>query len=390
MPAASSGNFWALRARDLAALGAPGDAALLYARLTRHAAFASDHRSSVGAVVRADCPSVRRSSWHDTFAEPLPIGKRAQAFVADTLDFSLPEIQAQHPSADGATKLVLRLHDGATVEAVHMPRAVKNPRVTLCISSQVGCAMGCTFCHTAQMGLVRNLKAHEIVGQVITLVRALGPRQLGRVSVVFMGMGEPLHNLGEVARAIEVLADPAGLDIAPSRITVSTSGLVPQIRELAALAVRPTLALSLNATTNEARARTMPITKRWGLDDLRAVLTEFPRRSHEKITIEYVLLRDENDSDADAERLAELVRGFRHHVNVIPFNAYDGASFSAPDEEVLARFLAILRARGCLATVRRSRGRDVGAACGQLVQAGKHQRAPNAGRAPAPTPRLTT
>lgn len=334
-------SLWQLRSCDFAALDPPGAASVLYARLWRHVALSRE----------------------------LDIGKHARAFVERALDLRLPTIQAQHTSVDGATKFILQMADGATVEAVHMPRAVKNPRVTLCISSQVGCAMGCTFCHTASMGLVRNLQAHEIVGQVVTLLRACGPSQLGRVSVVFMGMGEPLHNLEEVARAVEVLADPAGLDIAPSRITVSTSGLVPGIRALAELRVRPTLALSLNATTDQARMRTMPVTKRWGLAELRAALREFPRRSHEKITIEYVLLRGENDSPEDAERLAEFVQGFRHHVNLIPFNEYVGAAFHSPHEPSLERFLQIVRARGCLATVRRSRGRDVGAACGQLVQA---------------------
>ncbi len=296
------------------------------------------------------------------------VGKAARAFFAEHFDFALPEIVEQHTSEDGATKLLLKLSDGNRVEAVHMPRAVKNPRVTLCISSQVGCAMGCTFCHTGTMGLVRNLTAAEIVGQVLRILLTLGPREPSRVTLVFMGMGEPLHNTEQVLRAIEVLAESAGLGLAPARITVSTSGLVPGIDELAVAKVRPCLALSLNATTDEARLRTMPITKRFPLADLHEALSRFPLRAHEKITIEYVLLRGENDTDEDAVRLAEFATTFRHNVNVIPYNVYDGALFSSPEEDTIQRFLKTLQEHGALATVRRSRGRDVSAACGQLVQ----------------------
>lgn len=296
------------------------------------------------------------------------VGKAARAFLDAHFDFSLPEIVERRASEDGATKLLLKLSDGNRIEAVHMPRAVKNPRVTLCISSQVGCAMGCTFCHTGTMGLVRNLTAGEIVGQVLQIVRTLGPAETNRVTLVFMGMGEPLHNTHEVLRAIEVLCEPAGMGLAPTRITVSTSGLVSGIDELARARVRPTLALSLNATTDEARLRTMPITKKFSLADLHDALVRFPLRAHEKVTIEYVLLRGENDSLADAKRLAEFAAPFRHNVNVIPYNVYEGSAFSAPEEETIQRFVRTLQDNGALATVRRSRGRDVAAACGQLVQ----------------------
>ncbi len=334
--------FWGTTREELAALRPPGHAAGLYARLMRAGAY--------------------------RMVQPPP-GRAARAFADATFDFALPVVESARTSIDGATKLVLRLADGARIESVHMPRAVKNPRVTLCISSQVGCAMGCTFCHTATMGLVRNLHAHEIVGQVVAMLRTCGSHELGRVSVVFMGMGEPLHNLAEVGRAVAILSDEAGLSIPAGRITVSTSGLVPGIEALAKLPSRPTLALSLNATTDAARMRIMPVTKRWGLADLRRALLAFPQRSHEKITIEYVLLRGQNDTPEDAQRLGAFVQGYRHHVNVIPFNDYAGATFSEPSETTLERFLASLYDAGCLATVRRSRGRDVGAACGQLVRA---------------------
>jgi 23S rRNA (adenine2503-C2)-methyltransferase len=296
------------------------------------------------------------------------LGKKTTAFAAEHLDLSLPRVAQQERSSDGATKLVLALADGARVEAVHMPRAVKNPRVTVCLSSQVGCAMGCTFCRTAEMGLVRHLTAAEIVGQLLIVLQTLGPVDPQRVNVVFMGMGEPLHNLNAVLTAVRVMCNASGLGMSPSRITVSTSGLIPGIDALARATVRPCLALSVNATTDAARLRTMPITKAHGLADLRLALLRFPLRSHEKITIEYVLLPGENDTREDAARLAAFTRGYRYCVNVIPFNRYDGARFVAPSAETLVRFVRAARDEGCLVTVRHSRGRDVSAACGQLVQ----------------------
>ena len=297
------------------------------------------------------------------------LGRALRSFVAQEIDLALPEIVDAKRSDDGATKLLLRLHDGAQIEAVHMPRAVRNPRVTLCISSQVGCAMGCGFCRTAAMGLVRNLGAGEIVGQVLATLLALGPEDPQRVSLVFMGMGEPLHNLAAVLRAIEILCEPAGLGLSPMRITVSTSGLVAGIDALAQARVRPALALSLNATTDAQRGRLMPIARSNSLESLRAALARFPLRSHEKLTLEYVLLAGDNDADDDADRLAGFAAGLRHNLNVIPWNAFDGASFTRPSAPRTAEFVARLRAQGCLATVRKSRGPDVAGACGQLATA---------------------
>jgi len=306
------------------------------------------------------------------------MGKELRAFVEARFHFRLPEIVARNPSDDGATKLLFRLEDGATVETVHMPRAVKNPRVTLCISSQVGCAMGCTFCRTASMGLVRSLRPEEIVGQVLAAMLALGPADPGRVSLVFMGMGEPLHAgaIDHVARAIEILCEESGLGLAPMRITVSTSGLVPGIEALAKAKKRPCLALSLNATTDETRARIMPVTKRHGLAELRAALLAYPVRPHEKITIEYVLLAGVNDTIADADRIAAFSSGYRSVVNVIPWNAYPTGAFVRPEDDAASAFVALLHERGCLVTVRRSRGQDVGGACGQLATDAVRTKAP--------------
>jgi 23S rRNA (adenine2503-C2)-methyltransferase len=283
---------------------------------------------------------------------------------------ALPQIERVERSADGSSKLLLRTgHD--LIEAVHMPRRVNaGSRVTLCISSQVGCAMGCRFCATASMGFVRQLSAGEIVAQVLVALSALGPRHPGELTLVFMGMGEPLHNLSNVTRAIEVLTAPAGLGISPRRITVSTSGLVPEIDELGRLSVRPLLAVSLNATRDPQRRELMPINRRYPLAELRAALERFPLRPRERITIEYVMLGGLNDGLDDAERLAEFCEPFAHLINLIPFNVHAHSPFRPPSDDQVERFARVVSERGRgLVTVRRSRGRDVQGACGQLVQA---------------------
>jgi 23S rRNA (adenine2503-C2)-methyltransferase len=288
--------------------------------------------------------------------------------VLEPLGLALPRIAEHHQSVDGSCKLLLALGPDR-IEAVHMPRAIGSGRVTLCISSQVGCAMGCGFCATASMGFHRHLSAGEIVAQVLRVVAELGPRHPSELTLVFMGMGEPLHNLPEVARALRVLCHPRGLGLSPKRITVSTSGLVPEIDELGTLSPRPLLALSLNATTDEVRSELMPIGRRYDLAALRAALLRFPLRPREHITIEYVLLDGVNDSDADAARLSEFCGGFPHNINLIPFNEHSLAPFRAPSEPNVERFArALLAQKKTLVTVRRSRGRDVQAACGQLVQ----------------------
>ena len=309
--------------------------------------------------------SIHRAwSWRDGRPD---VGKRPLALLAHT-DLALPRIVEEHRSDDGAVKCVLALADGARVEAVHMPRAVRNPRVTLCISSQVGCAMGCTFCATGTMGFVRNLTAGEIVGQVHALMAAHGPRTGHDVNLVFMGMGEPLHNLAHLARAMRVLCHPAGLALSPRRITVSTSGLVPGIDTLADMDPRPLLALSVNATTDEDRARIMPVTRKYPLAELKAALLRYPFRKKEKVLLEYVLLAGENDSHDDARRLAAFAEGLPHTVNLIPLNAVAHADHARPDDQHVSRFADWLYEEGVRAFVRKSRGQDIDGACGQLVK----------------------
>lgn len=341
VPASSKTGAFGLHPDDLARMSPPNSAAYIFGKLQRvHA-----HKDGTPDVAM-----------------------KLRDFLTARLSLSLPRIDAMVRAEDHATKLTLVLDDGLRVEAVHMPRDTKSPRVTLCISSQAGCAMGCTFCATAKMGLVRNLTAHEIVGQVLAVLSALGPPDYGRVNLVFMGMGEPLHNVEEVRAAVRVLSDPRGLGIALSRITVSTAGWLPGLVALAEDPYRPNLALSMNATTDVARARIMPVARRWTLAELRDVLSRIKLRPHEKLLISYVLLAGENDTDADAERLAAFASGLKAIVNVIPWNPVEGAAHA--ESPRASEFARLLHQRGTLCTVRRNRGRDANAACGQLVQAG--------------------
>ncbi|HVJ92455.1 MAG TPA: 23S rRNA (adenine(2503)-C(2))-methyltransferase RlmN [Labilithrix sp.] len=308
----------------------------------------------------------RVATWD---AEGPVLARKGRALVDRALRLDLPTIVEERASTDGSTRVVLRLEDGARIEAVHMPRAVVRPRVTVCLSSQVGCAMGCTFCATARMGLVRNLAAHEIVGQLLAVMHRYGPRGAQQYNLVFMGMGEPLHNVDALVRALDVLCDPAGLAIAPTRITVSTAGHVPGLERLARARYIPELAVSVNGATDDVRRSLMPIGKKWPLAELRAALTRWPRRPHQKITLEYVLLAGINDDDRSADRLAEWTGDVKHVLNVIPFNDWGTTSspYREPSAQRVDAFVARLRSRGCLVKVRRSRGRDARAACGTLA-----------------------
>jgi 23S rRNA (adenine2503-C2)-methyltransferase len=233
-------------------------------------------------------------------------------------------------------------------------------RLTACISSQVGCAMACKFCLTGIQGLDRSLQAHEIVAQVHEL-----RRRAPITNIVFMGMGEPLHNLENVSKACRILLDQDGLGFSKRKVTVSTSGLVPAIEELGKR-VDVSLAISLNASTDEQRSRIMPVNRKWNLSALMEACRKFPLGPHRRITFEYVLLRDFNDSLEDAARVVKLTRGIPSKVNLIPFNEHPGSEFKRPDDSRVKAFQRHLLDRGVTATVRISRGRDILAACGQL------------------------
>jgi len=283
----------------------------------------------------------------------------ARRFTPPTL---VPSFVAR--SHDSTRKLLFRLDERAAVEAVLIPDP---PRLTLCISSQAGCGMGCAFCATARLGLLRNLTPAEIVGQVLAAQNQLDEGE--RISnLVFMGMGEPLANFDALLQAIEILTADWGVGLSGRRITVSTAGLVPQMVRL----VQETpvqLAVSLTATTNEQRDVLMPVNRRYPIEELLATCRSLPIPQRRRITFEYVLLAGVNDSEADATRLARLLRGIRAKVNLIPFNPFPGANFKRPDDRVVIRFQEELLASGLNATIRRSRGRDIQAACGQLALA---------------------
>ena len=278
-------------------------------------------------------------------------------------DLGLPETASVHKSPDGNThKFVLQLADGARVESVSMrtPR-----RLTFCISSQVGCALKCTFCATGLMGLKRNLKAHEIVAQVVAMAEYHG-WQDDRFNIVFMGMGEPLANMGPVTETIRILHDERGLNMGARRVTVSTSGLVPQIRELTKLGLQVGLAVSLHATTDELRDELVPVNKRWPIHELLDAAQEYGRSVGRRTTLEYTLLGGVNDSLDDADRLAAIARRMPSKVNIIPYNPVPGLDWKRPSRETIDAFVHRLLPQSPSVTVRHTQGGDIWAACGQL------------------------
>ena len=310
--------------------------------------------------------------WSDFTNLPKPLRARLEAEVA----LGWPVIVDSRGSSDGSTKHAFRLSDGKEVEGVHMPYA---NRTTLCLSSQVGCAMGCTFCATGQMGILRNLLPGEITGQVMSMLRRHGAPvgsdgEPDPLNIVFMGMGEPLHNLDNLMAAFETLTDAAGAGLSPKRITVSTSGLVTSIDRLGSFPKRPRLAVSLNGTTDEYRSKIMPVNRVWNLEALTDALARFPLQTNERITLEYVLLKGVTDSIEDGHRLVALASRFPSKVNLIPFNPHEGSGFEAPDEGRVSELCRLLSDEGVIVSVRRSRGQDVAGACGQLVRPGQSRR----------------
>lgn len=293
----------------------------------------------------------------------LPIDLRAELAEAFTMPALTPSVVAR--AADGTRKLLFRLDGNAAIESVLIPDP---PRLTLCVSSQAGCGMACAFCATARLGLQRNLSATEIVGQVLAAQAHLDAGE--RITnLVFMGMGEPLANYDALLQAIEILTADWGIGLSGRRITVSTVGLVPQMQRL----VQETpvqLAVSLTGTTEAQREALMPINRRYPLDTLLGMCRSLPIPERRRITFEYVLLAGVNDTIEDAVRLVRLLRGIRAKVNLLPFNPFPGSGFERPAERVVERFQQELLAHHLNATVRRSRGRDIQAACGQLALAG--------------------
>lgn len=309
------------------------------------------------------------------FALMTNLAKDYRAFLATHFEIAIPEIVTRQISEDGTRKYLLRIAGGHEVEAVYIP---EENRGTLCISSQVGCTLTCSFCHTGTQKLVRNLTAGEIVGQVMVARDDLNewpvpgaPRDETRLvsNVVLMGMGEPLYNFENVRNAMQVVMDGEGISLSRRRITLSTSGVVPEIAKTAE-EIGCLLAISFHATTDEVRDRLVPINKKWNIEALLATLRDYPRLSNsERITFEYVMLDGVNDSDADARRLVKLIRGIPAKINLIPFNEWPGAPYKRSSWDRIEAFADIIYKAGYASPIRTPRGEDIMAACGQLKSA---------------------
>jgi 23S rRNA (adenine2503-C2)-methyltransferase len=292
------------------------------------------------------------------FAAMTDLGKVLRLELAGKARISDLTAESRQVSCDGTVKYLFRLADGETVETVRIP--MESGRTTLCISSQAGCAMGCQFCLTGTFGLTRNLSAGEIVSQVCAASRD------GAIdNIVLMGMGEPLHNLDNVVAALQILYTSDGFDFGPRRVTLSTCGLVPEMRRLGDR-VRVGLAVSLNATTDAVRNELMPVNRRYPLQELLQACREYPLLPSERITFEYILISGVNDSLEDARRLVRLLHGFKAKVNLIRFNEHSGSSFKSPSEQQVRAFQTLLLDSGMVAVRRASKGQDISAACGQL------------------------
>ncbi|HKK83962.1 MAG TPA: 23S rRNA (adenine(2503)-C(2))-methyltransferase RlmN [Roseovarius sp.] len=311
------------------------------------------------------------------FAEMTNLSKAYRAELAESFVIEIPEMVSRQVSADGTRKYLARIAGGHEVEVVYIP---ESDRGTLCISSQVGCTLTCSFCHTGTQKLVRNLTAGEIIGQVMMARDDLdewpepgqgtgdnGPRLLS--NIVLMGMGEPLYNFENVRDAMKIAMDGEGISLSRRRITLSTSGVVPEIAKTAE-EIGCMLAVSFHATTDEVRDKLVPINKKWNIETLLDALREYPKVSNsERITFEYVMLKDVNDSDEDARRLVQLIKGIPAKINLIPFNEWPGAPHERSDWDRIEAFADIVYKAGYASPIRTPRGEDIMAACGQLKSA---------------------
>ena len=309
------------------------------------------------------------------FAKMTDLARELRERLAREFTIPTPAVRAKQVSADGTTKFLLELEDGRQIEAVYIP---DTPAQTFCISTQVGCAMACAFCLTGKMGLARHLRADEIAGQVRVLAHETGLAGTA-FNIVLMGMGEPLHNYDATMAALEVMADDQGLAVHPKRVTLSTVGVVPGLERLANEPLMPNLAISLHATTDAQRSALVPINKRYDLAELIAVCKRFPIRKRSRITFEYVLLNGVNDTPEDARRLVKLLDGIKAKVNLLPLNEAPGIAFTRPSDGRVNAFAKILAERGLRVTVRTSRGRDIRAACGQLIVEAESEKKPSGG-----------
>ena len=298
------------------------------------------------------------------FAQMTNLGKEFRETLAQAFMFPAARIVDRQISKDGTRKYLFEVDNGDLVESV----MIKQPtRMTLCVSSQVGCGMNCQFCRTATMGFRRNLRTSEIIQQVLGVLIDAKEFDDSFSNIVFMGMGEPLHNFKGVVSALKILTDQKGLEMTPRKITVSTVGLVSAIKKFGEIGGLANLAVSLNATTDEVRSKIMPINKKFPLEVLLNSLRSFPLTSRKRITIEYVMLHGVNDTEADLKRLPKLLRGIPAKINLIPYNENAGLGFKSPPESYVAHWQDVLTRGGSDVTIRWSKGQDIKAACGQLA-----------------------
>ena len=297
----------------------------------------------------------------DDFALMTDLPKASRASFSGEWNIKLPSVHRRFDSIDGTRRYLVRLQDDELAETVYIP---EESRDTICISSQIGCALACTFCLTGQLGLTRHLSAGEIVTQALVAQREnISSRGF---NIVLMGMGEPLHNYDNVMKAIRILHDKDGMNMSMSRITLSTAGLLPAIERLAAEPIIPNLAISLTGATNEKRNELMPINRRYPIEQLLDAVRRFPLKHRQRVTFEYVLLRGVTDAPEDALHLVKLLKGIRAKVNLIPFNEAEELSYRRPLDAAIERFQQALIENNISAFVRKNRGNDISAACGQL------------------------
>ncbi len=319
------------------------------------------------------------------FADMTDVAKETRIALAQTFSLARPQVVERQVSKDGTRKWLIRMGPGIEVETVYIPDVGRSG--ALCVSSQVGCTLNCTFCHTGTQALVRNLTAAEIVGQVQVARDDLGewpsPKEDRRLSnIVFMGMGEPLYNLDSVAQAIDIIADHEGIAISRRRITVSTSGVVPELTPLGEK-TQAMLAISLHATNDELREKLVPLNRKYPLAELMAGIRAYPGLSNAKrVTFEYVMLKGVNDSPAEAKALVQLLKGIPAKINLIPFNPWPGTEYECSSWATIEAFAAILNRGGYASPIRTPRGRDILAACGQLKSESEKQRASARRKAP--------
>ena len=302
------------------------------------------------------------------FSQMTNIPKGFRAKLGEAARLEILELDRESRSVDGTEKYVWRLRDGARVESVRIPMRNANGvmRWSLCISTQVGCAMGCAFCLTAKMGFIRQLSAGEIVGQFLAARNLLAPEERFH-NVVFMGMGEPLDNFDATVKAVKILTHPKANGVSPRRLTVSTVGIVSRLRDFVSAVPSVGLAVSLHAADDETRGKLVPVNRKWNLRALIDECRELPVGERRRITFEYVMLRGVNDSGQDAKELSKLLKGLKCKVNLIPWNPFPGTPFERPGDEQVEEFRRILLAAGLVATTRTAKGVDILAACGQLA-----------------------